>query len=69
MYGVQVNPGSANMYTYGNSDLYRSRAFSSPKNYYFPIPDAEIKRLPNLRQNTGWELTASSESDPPTTEQ
>ena len=23
---------------------------------YFPIPDAEIKRLPNLGQNRGWEM-------------
>ncbi|WP_349863235.1 RagB/SusD family nutrient uptake outer membrane protein [Bacteroides cellulosilyticus] len=36
--------------------MHQSRAFNSPKNYYFPIPDAEIKRLPNLGQNPGWEM-------------
>ena len=69
IYGVQVNPGSSTIYTYGSSDLYKARAFSSPKNYYFPIPDAEIKRLPKLKQNAGWELTASSETENTTTEQ
>ena len=33
-----------------------TRAFTSPKNYYFPIPDAELKKNPNLGQNSGWEL-------------
>ena len=62
LYGVQVNPKASTVYTYTSTELYRTRAFSSPKNYYFPIPDAEIKRLPNLGQNAGWELTAGNDS-------
>lgn len=34
-----------------------ARVFNNPKNYYFPIPDSEIKRAPNLGQNPGWEIT------------
>lgn len=34
----------------------KSRVFSSPKNYYFPIPYTEIQALPKLGQNRGWEL-------------
>jgi hypothetical protein len=62
MYGVQVTvagaaatyiftgpPGSAN----NDMDL---RVFNNPKNYYFPIPDSESKRAPNLGQNEGWEV-------------
>lgn len=63
LYGVQVNPNSSTVFTYAHSDMYNTRAFTSPKNYYFPIPDAEIKRLPNLKQNPGWELTTSSDAE------
>ncbi|MDR0765697.1 MAG: RagB/SusD family nutrient uptake outer membrane protein [Odoribacteraceae bacterium] len=61
MYGVQVSiAGSSTVYsvtgppgTQGNDmDL---RVFNNPKNYYFPIPDSEYKRAPNLGQNEGWE--------------
>ena len=62
MMPVMSSTNVSTVYTYTSTDLYRTRAFSSPKNYYFPIPDAEIKRLPNLGQNTGWELTAGNGS-------
>jgi hypothetical protein len=62
MYGVQVTV-SANQPAYnftgapgtqGNDmDL---RVFNHPKNYYFPVPDSEVKRAPNLGQNPGWEV-------------
>jgi hypothetical protein len=55
-YGVQVSPNASTVFNYTSADMHTQRAFSSPKNYYFPIPDAEIKRLPNLGQNPGWEL-------------
>ena len=40
-----------------------SSTFNVPKNYYFPIPDAETKRLPRLGQNQGWELSTSTGGD------
>lgn len=60
LYGVQITPNAGTVYNYGHSETYTSRAFNSPKNYYFPIPDKEVKRLPNLGQNSGWELSATS---------
>ncbi|MDR2130925.1 MAG: RagB/SusD family nutrient uptake outer membrane protein [Odoribacteraceae bacterium] len=61
MYGVQVTlSGATPTYLFtgppgtpGNDmDL---RVFNNPKNYYFPIPDSETKRAPNLGQNTDWD--------------
>jgi hypothetical protein len=61
MYGVQVAlSDNQPVYVFtgapgtpGNDmDL---RVFNDPKNYYFPIPNNEVKRAPNLGQNRGWE--------------
>lgn len=60
IYGVSVTPAQSTVFNYGPAEMHKSRAFNSPKNYYFPIPDAEIKRLPNLKQNPGWELSSTS---------
>ncbi|MDO4164016.1 MAG: RagB/SusD family nutrient uptake outer membrane protein [Bacteroides sp.] len=54
LYGVTVTPDASTVYTYGYAESHPSRAFNSPKNYYFPIPEEEYKKLPNLGQNTGW---------------
>lgn len=55
LYGVQVtNPGP--VFTIKRADTYPTRAFNSPKNYLFPLLDAEVKRAPKLGQNPGWEL-------------
>lgn len=62
IYGVSVTPAQSTVFNYGSAEMHQSRAFNSPKNYYFPIPDAEIKRLPNLKQNSGWELSSTSGS-------
>jgi hypothetical protein len=59
MYGIMVVNG---LYVYtgapgtpdSNNDM-DLRVFNNPKNYYFPVPDAEVKRAPRLGQNTGWE--------------
>ncbi len=59
IYGVRVTPEAATVFNYVPAEVHTTRAFNSPKNYYFPIPDAEIKRLPNLKQNPGWELSAT----------
>ncbi len=64
LYGVTITgEGTSNdptVYTYGTANAHPTRTFNSPKNYYIPIPDDEIKKLPNLKQNTGWELSTSS---------
>jgi hypothetical protein len=56
LYGVSVTPDAGTVYNYGAAEIHASRVFNSPKNYYFPIPDSEVKRLPALGQNSGWEL-------------
>ncbi|EGK02515.1 RagB/SusD family nutrient uptake outer membrane protein [Dysgonomonas gadei] len=61
IYGVTVTPELSTVYTYGGAQKHPTRAFNSPKNYYFPLPDTEVKKAPNLRQNPGWELSVASE--------
>lgn len=57
LYGVRITGDAANPeYNYVAAESHPLRTFNSPKNYYFPIPDAEVKRLPNLKQNPGWEI-------------
>ena len=60
MYRVQVNWDEATQavteLTYPPAEKYPVYEFNSPKNYYFPIPDTEVKKLPNLTQNKGWEV-------------
>lgn len=50
-------------YTIANDQTHNVRVFNSPKNYYFPIPDDDVKKAPNLGQNEGWELTESDDDD------
>ncbi|WP_163717513.1 RagB/SusD family nutrient uptake outer membrane protein [Mangrovibacterium lignilyticum] len=63
LYGVTVTNPSSPSYEYGPADAHPTRSFTSPKNYLFPLPDDEVKRAPNLGQNPGWELSASSEEE------
>lgn len=56
IYGVTVTPNASTVYTYGGAQKHPTRAFNIPKNYYFPLPDSEVKKAPNLKQNPGWEL-------------
>ena len=35
------------------------------KNYLFPIPEDQVKKAPNLRQNPGWELSEAKPDDTP----
>ena len=66
IYGVKItgdNVLTAPVYTYGYAETVNSRVFNSPKNYYFPIPAAEVKRSPNLRQNPGWEVEGSAQEE------
>lgn len=68
LYGVDPSDvpnkdGSFNgSYSYRNSAKDPVRAFNSPKNYYFPIPDNEVKAT-GWAQNPGWELSAAKKSD------
>ncbi len=63
LYGVTVTNASNPSYEFGPAQMHQARAFNSPKNYFFPLPDDEVKRAPNLKQNPGWELTSGSNSD------
>lgn len=57
LYGVTVTGElEAPEYSYGPAQSHPLRTFNSPKNYYFPIPNDEVKRLPELGQNPGWEI-------------
>ncbi|MGL4520004.1 MAG: RagB/SusD family nutrient uptake outer membrane protein [Phocaeicola sp.] len=56
IYGVGVTNADNPTYTYGVADKHPTRVFNSPKNYFFPIPDQDVKRAPNLGQNPGWDL-------------
>ena len=60
IYSVQVTPNASTVYTYTPDNTHPTRTFNSPKNYLFPIPDAEVKKAPNLKQNAGWELSTST---------
>lgn len=63
IYGATITPEASTVYTYGAAQKHATRAFRSPKNYYFPLPDSEVKKAPNLKQNSGWELTVAAESE------
>lgn len=56
IYGVSVTNAENPTYTFGAADKHPTRVFNSPKNYFFPIPDSDVKRAPNLGQNAGWDL-------------
>lgn len=57
LYGVRITGTAANpTFTYGLAETVNSRVFNLPKNYRFPIPNDEVKRAPNLKQNPGWEV-------------
>ena len=58
LYGVTVTDPTLSdpSYEYKLADTYPTRAFTSPKNYLFPLPDADVKRAPLLGQNPGWQL-------------
>lgn len=60
IYGVTITPDASTVYTYGAAQKHPTRAFNSPKNYYFPLPDSEVKKAPNLKQNPGWELSTAT---------
>jgi hypothetical protein len=56
LYGVTVANPDKPVYTYMPAQKHPTRTFNSPKNYFFPLPNDEVKRAPNLKQNPGWEL-------------
>jgi hypothetical protein len=62
--GAPNEDGSFNgSYSYNKSLKDPVRAFRSPKNYYFPIPDNEVKAVSNWAQNAGWELSSRKNDD------
>jgi len=56
LYGVTVTNPDKPQYEYVPAQKHPQRTFNSPKNYFFPLPNDEVKRAPNLKQNPGWEL-------------
>jgi hypothetical protein len=56
LYGVTVTNAANPVYNYVPAQKHPTRTFNSPKNYFFPLPNDEVKRAPNLKQNPGWEL-------------
>jgi hypothetical protein len=34
--------------------LIETRVFQAPKHNLFPIPQAEVEKAPNIKQNPGW---------------
>ena len=56
LYGVAVTNPANPAYSYVPAQKHPTRTFNSPKNYYFPLPNDELKRAPMLKQNPGWEL-------------
>ena len=63
LYGVTVTNADNPSYDYGAAQMHASRAFNAPKNYFFPLPDDEVKRAPNLKQNPGWELSSTNSNE------
>ena len=63
LYAARVSGEADNpIYEYVIEPVHSMRTFNSPKNYYFPIPDADVKKAPNMKQNPGWELTEANEN-------
>lgn len=60
LYSVQVTPDGSQEYTIISNSLHPRLGIVLPKSYYFPVPDDEYKKDPNLGQNTGWELTTTT---------
>jgi hypothetical protein len=56
LYGVTVANAENPTFEYVSAQKHPTRTFNSPKNYFFPLPNDEVKRAPNLKQNPGWEL-------------
>lgn len=55
LYGVTIHPDQSDVYVYALAETYPERVFRSPKNYFFPIPYAEIIKT-GLPQTPGWEM-------------
>ncbi|MBR6250057.1 MAG: RagB/SusD family nutrient uptake outer membrane protein [Bacteroidales bacterium] len=55
LYSMSVG-GEAEAPTYSvvPNSMHNVRVFNAPKNYYFPIPESEVKMVPSLGQNEGW---------------
>jgi hypothetical protein len=70
LYGILPSDAPAEDGSFSGSYTYRKsikdpvRAFNSPKNYYFPIPNDEVKAVSGWSQNPGWELSEKEEETP-----
>lgn len=51
--GCKITKNSDNTFTYDPTIIVESKIFE-PKHYFFPIPQVEVNRNPQLVQNPGW---------------
>lgn len=55
IYGVSIRENTAVKYNYGVNEKYPYVTFHAPKNYFIPIPLAEIRKT-GYTQTPGWEM-------------
>jgi hypothetical protein len=63
LYSMQITVDGGTSYSVIPNSIRPIMTFITPKDYLFPIPDSEVKKAPNLKQNPGWELTAGGEEE------
>jgi starch-binding outer membrane protein, SusD/RagB family len=52
-FGTQLSDDAGNANAYFKRTVYQTRVFTK-KNYWFPVPQSEIDKNPNLVQNPFW---------------
>ena len=60
---MQITVDGGTSYSVIPNSIRPFMTFITPRDYLFPIPDSEVKKAPNLKQNPGWEMTESSEEE------
>lgn len=63
LYSMQITVDGGTSYSVIPNSIRPIMTFITPKDYLFPIPDAEVKKAPNLKQNPGWEMSETSEEE------
>jgi hypothetical protein len=63
LYSMQITVDGGTSYSVIPNSIRPIMTFITPRDYLFPIPDSEVKKAPNLKQNPGWEMTESSEEE------
>lgn len=63
LYSMQITVDGGTSYSVIPNSIRPIMTFNTPKDYLFPIPDADVKKAPNLKQNSGWELSAGGDEE------